>query len=129
MYITENIYGDPGNDQAALDTMTKIYNILNNIKAQCNPKIILGDDFNTTLEDRDSTGPQPKPRAANKLLHIITHMDQYDVAAHTSHLPRHTYFQHNNENTHFRWDKFYVLEDMTQTALKTIRSSSYLTGF
>ena len=99
MYTVANIYGDPDTDKAALETMTRIHNTLNDIKANPNPKIIIGKDFNTTLEDRDSTVPQPKPRVANKLLQMITSLDLYDVSALISHIPRHTYYQHNNVHT------------------------------
>ena len=72
IYTTANIYGNPDTDRAALNTMTRISNILNDIKAQFNPRIILCGHSNSTLKDRDPTGPQPKSRAANKLLYIIT---------------------------------------------------------
>ena len=54
MLTVANVYGDPDTDQAALETMTRIHNILNDIKMNFNPKIIVGGDFNTTLEERDS---------------------------------------------------------------------------
>ena len=116
LYTVANVYGDPDTDQAALDTMTRIHNILNDIKTNLNPKIIIGGDFNTTLEARDSTGPQPKPRAANRLLQMITSLDLYDIQALTSHMPRHTYYQHNHEHIHSRLDRFYIPEDITQTS-------------
>ena len=116
MLTVANVYGDPDTDQAALETMTRLHNILNDIKMNFNPKIIVGGDFNTTLEERDSTGPQPKPRAANRLLQMITSLDLYDVSALISHMPRHTYYQHNHEHTHSRLDRFYIPEDITQTS-------------
>ena len=88
IYTVTNFYGET--DQAALETMTRIHDILNDIKTNLHPKIIIGRDLNTTLEDRDSTGPQPKPRAANRLLQMITSLDLYDVSALISHMPRHT---------------------------------------
>ena len=100
IFTVANVYGDPDTDLAALDTMNRTQNILRDLKMSYNPKIILGGDFNTTLEERDSTGPQPKPRAANSLLQMITSIDLYDVSALLSHMPRHTYYQHNHEHTH-----------------------------
>ena len=44
IHTAANIYGDPDTDQSALETMTRIYNILNDIKTQFNPRIILGGD-------------------------------------------------------------------------------------
>ena len=81
IFTVANVYGDPDTDLAALDTMNRTQNILRDLKMSYNPKIILGGDFNTTLEERDSTGPQPKPRAANSLLQTITTLDLYDVSA------------------------------------------------
>ena len=116
IFTVANVYGDPDTDLAALDTMNRIQNILRDLKMSYNPKIILGGDFNTTLEERDSTGPQPKPRAANSLLQTITTLDLYDVSALLSHMPRHTYYQHNHEHTHSRLDRFYIPEEITQTS-------------
>ena len=48
MYTVANVYGDPDTDQASLETMTRIHNILNDIKTNLNPKIIIGGDFNTS---------------------------------------------------------------------------------
>ena len=38
LYTVANVYGDPDTDQAALDTMTRIHNISNDIKTNLNPK-------------------------------------------------------------------------------------------
>ena len=113
MFTVANVYGDRDTDQAALETMTRIHNILNDIKMILNTKIIIGGYFNTTLEEKDSTGPKPKTRAANRLLQMITSLDLYDVSALISHMPRHTYYQHNHEHTHSRLDRFYIPEDVT----------------
>ena len=94
-YALVNVYGNPGTDVAAQETMTTVYNHLEHVHQTFQIQhCIMGGDFNFVLQPSDTHSISAKPRAEAMCRTIITSFDLFDVAALTSNNPGHTYFRH-----------------------------------
>ena len=109
-----NIYGDPDTDANSCNTLTRLEQVVINLKQSYDiAGIVMGGDFNLVLNDADTTSTSRKPHAQAKLEALIQDLDIYDVAlnwnAGNNIAPPHTYFMRLNERVvHARYDRFYA---------------------
>ena len=108
-YLLVNVYGNPDSDRQAENTMGAILANMDNVVAAFTIRhIVMAGDFNFVLSPTDTTSSSRKPRAEAVCSTIIETHDLYDAAALQSPTPMYTYFRHRAENTHARYDRFYV---------------------
>ena len=108
-----NYYGDPDTDANALLTVQRLEQAINDAKQNYHiDEIIIGGDFNFVTNPDDSTSDTTRRKTEAHWDGLVTNELLFDPAELFSANPDHTYFRHRMENTHARYDRFYITQNL-----------------
>ena len=117
MWFIVNMYGDPDTDEASQRTILRFEDKFEEMERKyVADRVVIGGDFNYTLDPRDSNSTSRKRHAEAQWKTFIEERELYDPEDMVGNNARHTYFRHNDNNCSARYDRYYVSRCMLQSA-------------
>ena len=112
-FLLTNFYGDPDTDASALLTVQRLEQSINNLKQNYHiDEMIICGDFNFVTDPRDSTSVTLRRNTEAHWGGLVGNELLFDPEELFNANPRHTYFRYRHEDTHARYDRFYVTQDL-----------------